>query len=85
MTEFTTKVKDVVRKIPKGKVMTYSEVAVAAGRPKAARAVANIMAKNFDPDVPCHRVIRTDGSMGGYNRGGVEVKKQILKKEGVVL
>lgn len=85
MSEFKDKVKEVVAKIPKGKVMTYKEVAVAAGNPAAARAVANIMAKNYDPHVPCHRVIRTDGSLGGYNRGGIEVKKRILQEEGVVL
>lgn len=85
MSEFNDKVKKVVAKIPKGKVMTYKEVAAAAGNPAAARAVANIMAKNYDPDVPCHRVIRTDGSLGGYNRGGIEVKKRILLEEGVVL
>jgi len=85
MTEFTQKVKAVVAKIPKGKVMTYKEVATAAGEPAAARAVANVMAKNYDPDVPCHRVIRTDGQLGGYNRGGIKVKKRILREEGVVL
>jgi len=82
MTEFSDKVKDVVRNIPKGKVMTYKEVAVASGRPKAARAVANLMAANYAPDIPCHRVIRSDGGLGGYNRGGVEKKRSILKSEG---
>ena len=55
---FTESVKKIVSEIPKGKVMTYKEVAIKAKNPKAARAVANIMAKNFDPKVPCHRVIR---------------------------
>lgn len=82
---FTDTVKAIVAKIPKGSVMTYKEVAIAAGKPTAARAVANIMAANYDPDVPCHRVIRTDGRLGGYNRGGVSVKARILKEEGVVL
>lgn len=82
---FTDTVKAVVANIPKGSVMTYKEVAVAAGNPKAARAVANIMAANYDPDVPCHRVIRSDGGLGGYNRGGVSVKKKILESEGVVV
>lgn len=81
---FTDKVKYVVFHIPKGKVMTYAEVAEAAGNPRAARAVANIMAKNFDPDIPCHRVIRSDGRAGGYNRGGESVKKDLLAAEGVV-
>ena len=85
MSEFTTTVKQVVSNIPKGSVMTYKEVAVAAGNPKAARAVANIMAANYDEAVPCHRVIRTDGGLGGYNRGGVSAKKEILLAEGVVL
>ena len=82
---FTDSVKYIVANIPKGQVMTYKEVAVAAGNPKAARAVANIMAANYNPDVPCHRVIRSDGGLGGYNRGGVTVKARILKEEGVVL
>lgn len=82
---FTEKVKVVVKEIPKGTVMTYLEVATAAGNPKAARAVANIMAKNYDAAIPCHRVIRSDGTLGGYNRGGVVVKKQLLEKEGAVL
>ena len=82
--DFSFQVKQIVANIPKGSVMTYKQVAEKAGRPKAARAVANIMAANYDPDVPCHRVIRTDGSLGGYNRGGVEAKKQLLTKEGVV-
>lgn len=82
---FTEKVKNIVAKIPKGKTMTYKEVADAAGNPKAARAVANIMAANYDPKVPCHRVIRTDGGLGGYNRGGIVKKRAILKSEGVKL
>ena len=80
---FTERVKDVVRKIPKGKTMTYKEVAKKAGSPKASRAVGNIMRQNFDPKIPCHRVIRSDGGMGGYNRGGVSKKLLILKREGV--
>ena len=61
MKTFAEKTKAVVAKIPKGKVMTYKEVAAAVGKPTAARAVANVMAANYDPKVPCHRVIRTDG------------------------
>ena len=83
MAESTEKVRAVVRKIPKGEVMTYSEVAAAAGKPAAARAVANVMAKNYDLDIPCHRVIRSDGQLGGYNRGGVDTKRAILRAEGV--
>lgn len=83
-TSFTEKVKHVVQKIPHGKTMTYKEVAVKAGNPNAARAVARIMSANYDPTVPCHRVIRTDGGLGGYNRGGIDVKRKILQNEGVI-
>ena len=82
MTEFQENVKNIVRKIPKGSVLTYKEVAIAAGKPAAARAVANTMSKNFLLDVPCHRVIRSDGGLGGYNRGGVDKKRSILRSEG---
>jgi len=85
MSTFTEQVKNVVAQIPKGSVMTYKEVAKAAGNEKASRAVANVMAANYDPAVPCHRVIRTDGGLGGYNRGGTGVKAQILRSEGVIL
>jgi methylated-DNA-[protein]-cysteine S-methyltransferase len=71
MKSFSDKVRDIVRKIPKGKTMTYKEVAARAGNPKAARAVGAVMRTNYDPSIPCHRVIASDGSMGGYNRGGV--------------
>jgi methylated-DNA-[protein]-cysteine S-methyltransferase len=82
---FSEKVRDVVRKIPKGKTLTYKEVATRAGNSKASRVVGNIMKGNFDKNIPCHRVIRSDGGMGGYNRGGAKKKLQILKKEGVVV
>ncbi len=82
MATFTEAVHKVVKSIPPGSVMAYGAVAARAGNPKAARAVANLMAKNYDPTIPCHRVIRSDGSLGGYNRGGVEAKRAILKKEG---
>lgn len=84
MKTFTEKVYGVVRKIPKGKVLTYKEVARRAGNIKAVRAVGNILNKNFDPNIPCHRVIRSDGKIGGYNRGTVN-KKKILKSEGVLV
>ena len=83
MSSFTERTKEIVRKIPKGSVMTYKEVAIQAGNPKASRAVANIMASNYDLTVPCHRVIRTDGKLGGYNRGGIDKKEDILKEEGL--
>lgn len=82
MDSFTDKVRSIVANIPAGQTMTYGGVANAAGNPKAARAVANIMAKNYDPAVPCHRVIRNDGSLGGYNRGGIAAKRVILLAEG---
>lgn len=62
--------------------MSYQAVAAAAGNPKAARAVARILANNYDPTIPCHRVIRSDGSLGGYNRGGEKVKRAVLCREG---
>jgi len=61
--------------------MSYKEVATEAGNEKAARAVARLMAANFDPEIPCHRVIRSDGSLGGYNRGGESAKRDILESE----
>ena len=79
---FKEKVFAVVGKIPKGKVLTYKQVAERAGSPRAARAVGSILKTNFDPAIPCHRVIRSDGGMGGYNRGGKNKKLEILKKEG---
>lgn len=85
MSNFREKVREVVKKIPKGEVMTYKDVARKAGNTKAARAVANIMAANYDPDVPCHRVIRSDGGLGGYNRGGILAKQKLLAKEGYKL
>ena len=67
---FADKVRNIVRKIPEGKTLTYQEVAKRAGNPKAARAVGAIMRTNYDESIPCHRVVRKDGSLGGYNRGG---------------
>jgi len=83
--DFTQKVKTIVKGIPKGKVLTYKEVALKAGNEKAARAVAKIMSANYDIKIPCHRVIRSDGRIGGYNRGGSDVKRSKLIKEGVIL
>jgi O-6-methylguanine DNA methyltransferase len=82
MTDFSEQIRAVVRKIPKGSVLTYKQVAEKAGNPKAARAVANVMAANYDQTVPCHRVIRSDGKLGGYNRGGEVAKRGILEREG---
>lgn len=80
---FRAKVLEVVKRIPKGKTMTYAEVARKAGSPRAYRAVGNIMNKNRDPQVPCHRVVRSDGTVGGYAFGS-ERKEAILKKEGAL-
>lgn len=81
---FKEKVLNVVRKIPKGKVMTYKEVAKRAGNEKASRAVGTFMKANYDETVPCHRVIRSDGKIGDYNRGGQGAKVALLKKEGAL-
>ncbi len=86
-TKFQLKVWNLLKKIPKGTVKTYSEVAKAIGKPLAVRAVANAIAKNPYPiQIPCHRVIRSDGSLGGYSGvGGVKKKKNLLKKEGIIV
>ncbi len=83
MPSFSEKVYAIVEKIPKGKVLTYKEVAKKAGRPNAARAVGNILHKNHNPKIPCHRVIRSDGKLGGYNKGANK-KREILKSEGFI-
>lgn len=82
---FSEKVKRIVEKIPEGEVSTYKKVAKQAGNPKAARVVARIMSLNYNKKIPCHRVIKTDGTLGGYNRGGIKEKKKILKKEGYII
>ena len=86
-TKFQIKVWKYLKKIRKGKVKTYKEVAIAINSPKSARAVANACGKNpYAPKVPCHRVIRSDGSLGGFSApGGVKAKKRLLKKEGFSL
>lgn len=78
---FTEKVFAFVKTIPEGTVFTYKQVAEAIGHPRSYRAVGNALNKNYDPSIPCHRVIRSDGTTGGYNRGN-EQKKIILKREG---
>lgn len=83
MKTFKEKVLDVVTKIPKGKVLAYSQVATLAGNPNASRAVGTIMANNQDINIPCHRVVKSDGSIGAYNGLRGEGKEIILKKEGV--
>ena len=84
-TDFQLKVWNYLKRIPKGKVKTYLEVAKAIGKPKAFRAVANAVGKNpYPPKIPCHRVIRSDGTIGGYSgKGGKKTKQNLLKKEGI--
>jgi len=74
-----------IAKIPYGKTKTYKELAIAIGRPKSARAVANACGKNpYAPSIPCHRVIRSDGKLGGYSgKGGIKTKLKLLKQEGI--
>ena len=80
---FREKVLEIVRNIPKGSVMTYKTVAFLAGSPRACRTVGSIMSKNFDESIPCHRVIRSDGKLGEYNRGA-ELKGERLRMEGAI-
>ena len=86
-TDFQKKVWLEISKIPKGKTISYKELAVKIGKPKAYRAVANACAKNpLLEIIPCHRVIREDGKMGGYEgKKGIERKKRLLQGEGVKL
>ena len=86
-TKFQIKVWKFLKTIKKGETVTYSEVAKAINKPKAVRAVANAIGKNpYAPKIPCHRVIRSDGSLGGYSgQGGIKTKKKLLKSEGVLL
>ncbi len=83
MTEFKKRVYNVVSKIPKGKIMSYKQVAEASGYPKAWRAVGNVLNKNRNPKVPCHRVIKSGGQIGGF-AGGADKKLALLRKEGVI-
>jgi methylated-DNA-[protein]-cysteine S-methyltransferase len=86
-THFQIKVWNYLKKIPKCKVKTYIEVAKAVGKPRAFRAVANAVGKNpYPPKIPCHRVIRSDGSLGGYSgKGGIKEKRKLLIKEKVII
>ena len=83
-TKFQIKVWKYLKTIPKGKVKTYKQVAIAINKPKSARAVANACGKNpYAPKIPCHRVIRSDGTIGGFSaRGGKKTKRKLLKLEG---
>lgn len=79
---FSKKVYVIVAHISRGKVLTYKQVATKAGSPGAARAVGSLMKRNYNPKIPCHRVIRSDGKPCGYNRGGPERKMELLREEG---
>ena len=81
---FRDKVIQIVQKIPKGKTMTYKAVAARAGHPGAARAVGAIMRVNKDKSMPCHRVIKSDGTLGGYNTINGPSKHALLIKEGAL-
>ena len=82
--QFQIKVWKYLKTIAKGKVKTYKEVAIGINKPKSARAVANACGNNpYSPKIPCHRVIRSDGTLGGFSGpGGLKAKKKLLKKEG---
>ena len=84
-TKFQQKVWQYLKSIPSGKVKTYKQVAIAIKSPKSARAVANACGKNpYAPKIPCHRVIRSDGGLGGYSgRGGIRKKLELLRSEKV--
>ena len=86
-TKFQLKVWNYLKSIPKGELRTYSQVAIAIKKPKAVRAVANAIGKNpYAPKIPCHRVIRSDGALGGYSgRGGIKQKLKLLRSEKVVI
>ncbi len=86
-TKFQVMVWKYLKTIPKGQIRTYKQVAKAIKRPLSYRAVANAIAKNpYSPLIPCHRVIKSDGSVGGYSgKGGVKTKVKLLKSEGILL
>jgi len=81
---FTQRVLSAVKRVPAGRVATYGDIAAAAGRPLAARAVGNIMRECRTPGVPCHRVIAAAGRLGGYG-GNLELKRALLRAEGVLV
>ncbi|UCD07592.1 MAG: MGMT family protein [Candidatus Aenigmatarchaeota archaeon] len=85
--KFSERVLDLCRKVPKGRVTTYGEIARVMEKPRASRAVGQALKRNPKPiEIPCHRVVRSDGSLGGYGgsgRKGAEKKKALLRGEGV--
>tara|TARA_B100001939_G_scaffold103969_1_gene89929 strand:+ start:976 stop:1254 length:279 start_codon:yes stop_codon:yes gene_type:complete len=82
-TEFQIEVWEEISKIPYGETRTYKDLAIAIGKPKSFRAVANACGKNpYPPIIPCHRVVRSDGKLGGYSgKGGIKTKKKLLDQE----
>ena len=82
MTSFQKKIYEIVKKIPKGKILTYKKVSELAGFPRAWRAVGNVLSKNRNLKIPCHRVIKSNGKIGGFNRG-IKKKIALLMREGV--
>ena len=85
-TKFQISVWKEIKKIPKGQTKTYKDIALALKKPKSSRAVANACGKNpLLIEIPCHRVIRSDGKLGGYSgKGGVNQKRKLLKEEGAL-
>ena len=81
-TEFRSRVLSAVRRIPPGRVATYGDIAALAGKPRASRAVGNIMRNCGEPGIPCHRVIGAGGALGGYG-GNLQMKRELLRAEGV--
>ena len=86
-TKFQISVWEEIKKIPKGQTKTYKDIALALKKPKSSRAVANACGKNpLLIEIPCHRVIRSDGKLGGYSgKGGMKQKRKLLKEEGALL
>lgn len=83
MSDFKQRVLSVVRDIPRGSVLSYGEVARRAGAPGAGRAVGTVLKGNYDPAIPCHRVVRSSGALGEYNRGRAQ-KRALLREEGAI-
>ena len=79
---FKARVLNAVRRIPRGRVATYGDIAVLAGSPRAWRAVGTIMRETRDPATPCHRVIAAGGGLGGYG-GNLQLKRELLRAEGL--
>ena len=86
-TVFQIQVWEEIKKIPRGETRSYKQIAESIGQPKSVRAVANACGKNPYPIIiPCHRVIKSDGALGGYSgKGGINKKRELLKKEQVFL